>query len=283
MRAGATLIGCLLTATLVAALAAQTQTTFDVVSIKPNTSGQAGGGFRATPTGRIEWTNVTAGTLIGVAHQRFPFDVVEAVGAPDWVDRDRFDVIAQTRPDAASPPRTAELTAMLRAMLAERFRLVTHWEQRERSVYVLIAKPGSPLGPGIRTAPVGCGEGVDALTGGGRASMRPGRGPSCTFGGGPGNLQGNAVTVAMFARVLGGSELRRPVIDRTGLTGNYDIDLRYRPDLGSRPDGPPPAPPDPDAPSIFTAVEEQLGLKLVADRAPVDVLVIDRLERPTAD
>jgi uncharacterized protein (TIGR03435 family) len=131
---------------------------------------------------------------------------------------------------------------------------------------------------------VSCGEGAAApLTGGGRGSMRAGRGPACTFGGGPGSLQGNAVTLQMLGGVLGRNELRRPVIDRTGLTGTFDIDLKYRLDLGTRPDGPPPAPPDPDAPSIFTAVEEQLGLKLVSDHAAVDVLVIDRVERPAPD
>jgi uncharacterized protein (TIGR03435 family) len=88
----------------------------------------------------------------------------------------------------------------------------------------------------------------------------------------------------MLGRVLGAGTLDRRVVDRTGVTGSFDIDLRFRPDAGARAGGPPGAGPvDSDAPSIFTAVEEQLGLKLVPDRAPVDVLVIDRLERPTAD
>jgi uncharacterized protein (TIGR03435 family) len=256
---------------------------FDVVSIKPNNSGNPRSGFRTTPAGRLEWTNITVGTIVSVAHQRFPFDDFDVIGAPAWVGSERFDIIAQTAPGAGAPGLTADVTAMLRAMLADRFGLAAHWEQRQRAVYALVvARPGAPPGPGLHRTEAGCGEGVQALTGGGRGSMRPGRGPNCTFGGGPGNVQGNAVTVQMFGRMIG-SEVRRPVIDRTGLTGSFDIDLRYRPDFGIRPDGPPPAPLDPDAPSIFTAVEEQLGLKLVSERAPVDVLVIDRLERPTPD
>jgi uncharacterized protein (TIGR03435 family) len=255
---------------------------FDVVSIKPNNSGQVRIGFRATPGGRFEWTNAPVGSLMSVAFQRFPFDDFEVIGMPGWEERDRFDVLAQTAP-GASADSASGLAAMLRAMLTERFRLATHWEQRERDVYTfVVARPGAPLGKGLHRVDVGCGEGLESLTGGGRGSMRPGRGPNCTFGGGPGNLQANAVTIQMFGRAIR-SEVRRPVIDRTGLTGSFDIDLRYRPDLGVPPDGPPPAPADPDAPSIFTAVEEQLGLKLVSDRARVDVLVIDRLERPTAD
>jgi uncharacterized protein (TIGR03435 family) len=257
---------------------------FDVVSVKPNHSNQPGVAFRATPTGRIEFTNVTVGSIITASYQRFPFDSVEVVGAQDWVGREHYDVIGQTAPGTGAPGLTSEILAMLRTMLADRFSLVTHWEKRDRDVYALVrARPDGRLGPGLKPTDAGCGEGIGALTGGGRGSIRPGRGPSCTMGGGPGNLLGNALTVEMFGRAIGG-ELHRRVIDRTGITGNFDIDLHYRAELGGgRPGGPPPAPPDPDAPSIFTAVEEQLGLKLVSDRVPVDVLVIDRIERPAAD
>ena len=269
-----------------AAVAAQTPRApaFDVVSIKPNRSGQTVGGPRATAGGRFEMTNVTIGTVIRAAYQGAPFDDLEVAGGPDWLDRERFDIVAQTAAGGA-PGLTSELLAMLRGMLADRFQLTTHWEKRDRDVYALvIARPGAGPGPGLKAVDVGCGEGAAApLTGGGRGSIRAGRGPACTFGGGPGNLQGNAVTLQMLGGVLGRSELRRPVVDRTGLTGNFDVDLRYRPDLGTGPDGPPPAPPDPDTPSIFSAVEEQLGLKLVSDRAPMEVLVIDRVERPAPD
>ena len=184
--------------------------------------------------------------------------------------------------DASGFPAT--LFAMLRTMLAERFKLAAHWEKRERPVYLLqIARPGRALGPGLTRVAAACGAALADLTSGRASNRRERRGPDCTFGGPPGQFQGNAVTLEMFGRVLGSGELGRPVIDRTGITGSFDIDLRFRSDPGSRRGGPPDGAVDPDAPSIFTAVEEQLGLKLVADSAPVDVLVIDRLEPPTAD
>jgi uncharacterized protein (TIGR03435 family) len=123
----------------------------------------------------------------------------------------------------------------------------------------------------------GCAGAMDSLTTGKPPVRREGRGPDCTFGGAPGILQANAVGIDMLARNLG-SLLHRPVIDRTDLTGNFDADLRYRLDL---PAGD--AAPSSDAPSIFTAVQEQLGMKLASDRAPVDVQIVDHIERPTAD
>ena len=257
--------------------AQQTPPTFEVVSIKPNVAADARLGFRTTSGGRVEMTGVTIGTLVTVAFERFPFDDVEVINAPDWVGRDRYDIVAQP----ADPSASANIPALVHALLTERFSVIAHWEKRERDVYALVlAHPDRPLGPGLTRTEAGC-EGTAAVTGGGPSSVRGGRGPTCTMGGGPGNLLGNAVTVEMFGRSIGQRELHRRVIDRTGIKGSFDIDLHYRPDLGGgRPGGPPPAPFDPDAPSIFTAIEEQLGLKLVSDHVPVDVLVIDRIERP---
>jgi uncharacterized protein (TIGR03435 family) len=261
---------------------------FDVVSIKPNRSGDVAGRFAATPAGRFAWTNTTVGTIISVAYQRFAFDQTDVVGAPDWADRERFDVVVQT--GNGPPPMDASgfpsvLTAMLRNMLAERFQLTAHFEKRDRPVYLLqLARPGGALSKGLTRVDAGCGAALADLNGGTPLTRREGRGPDCSFGGPPGQLQGNAVSIEMLGRVLGAGTLDRRVVDRTGISGNFDIDLRFRPDPGALGGGPPGVVPvDPDAPSIFTAVEEQLGLKLVPDRAPVDVLVIDRLERPAAD
>lgn len=261
---------------------------FDVVSIKPNTAVEAAGSFRSTPAGRFEWINMTVGTIISVAYQRFAFDQTEVVGAPDWADRERFDVVVQT--GNGPPPMDASgfpavLTAMLRNMLAERFHLAAHFEKRERPVYLLqLARPGGALGKGLSPVESRCGAALADLNAGRPSAVRQRRGPDCSFGGPPGQLQGNAVTLEMLGRVLGAGTLDRRVVDRTGVTGSFDIDLRFRPDPGARGGGPPGVGSvDPDAPSIFTAVEEQLGLKLVPDRAPIDVLVIERLERPTAD
>jgi uncharacterized protein (TIGR03435 family) len=128
---------------------------FDVVSIKPNKSVDVAGSFRATPAGRFEWTNMTVGTIISVAYQRFAFDQTEVVGAPEWADRERFDVIVQT--GNGPPPMDATgfpavLTAMLRNMLADRFQLTAHFEKRERPVYLLqLARPRRWVGEGVVT------------------------------------------------------------------------------------------------------------------------------------
>ena len=283
-------IGCAVSvATVVAAQQAMPPSRFDVVSIKQNKSGDTTSNFRVSPAGRFEFTNYKVGSFIAVAYQRFAFDQVDVVGGPDWADRDRFDITAQTGngpPPVDASGYPAGLAAMLRQMLAERFQLTTHWEKRERAVYVLqVARPGRALGPGLKRVDAGCGTALADLASGRTSTRREGRGPDCTFGSTPNQFHGNAVTLEMFARVLGWGELDRPVIDRTGIAGSFDIDLRFRQEPGLRGGGQPApaAPADSDAPSIFTAVEEQLGLKLVSDRAPVDVLVIDRLERPTAD
>ena len=281
-------IGCGVIAATAIAQQPAVPSRFDVVSIKPNKSVDAAGSFRVTPAGRFEWTNMTVGTIISVAYQRFAFDQMEVVGAPDWAERERFDVIVQT--GSGPPPMDASgfpavLTAMLRNMLAERFQLTAHWEKRDRPVYLLqLARPGGALGKGLSPVEDRCGAALADLTAGRPSTVRQRRGPDCSFGGPPGQLQGNAVTLEMLGRVLGAGTLDRRVVDRTGVTGSFDIDLRFRPEPGARAGGPPGVGPvDPDVPSIFTAVEEQLGLKLVPDRAAVDVLVIDRLERPTAD
>jgi uncharacterized protein (TIGR03435 family) len=120
---------------------------------------------------------------------------------------------------------------------------------------------------------------MDSLTTGKPVSRRDGRGPDCTFGGGPGLIQANAVTIDMLARNLG-SLLHRPVIDHTGLAGSFDADLHYQPEQAPLTDQ---LPGPTDAPSIFTAVQEQLGLKLMPDRGPVAVQVIDHVERPSPD
>ena len=277
MTAGAMMRSILLLMLVLATASPLAAQQFDVVSIKPNVAAGGLPGFRSTPGGRVEMTGVTIGTLVTVAVERFPFDDVEVINAPDWVGRDRYDIVVQPVDAKAS----ADLPALVHALLTERFSVAAHWEKRDRDVYALVlAHPDRPLGPGLKRTEAGC-EGTAAVAGGGASSARPGRGPSCTMGGTPGDLMGNAVTVEMFGRSIGQRELHRRVIDRTGITGSFDIDLHYRPDLGGgRPGGPPPAPLDPDAPSIFTAIEEQLGLKLVSDHAPVDVLVLDRIERP---
>jgi uncharacterized protein (TIGR03435 family) len=265
-------------------IAQQEQPAFEVASIKPNTSDRPGT-FRAMPGGRFEVTNTTVRGLIQVAYQRFNYDEREIIGGPGWIAIDRFDVIAQTGSGtpAVDPdgfPR--ELLAMFRRLLEERFHLKTHFETREGSVYVLtLVRPGTPVGPGLKPVENGCVAAMSNLTGGKPPALRPGRGPDCAFGGAPGVLIGNAITLEMLTRVLGSWELHRPVVNRTGVASSFDVDLHYRPDIATTATDA--APPQTDAPSIFTAVQEQLGLKLAADRGPVDVQVIDGIEQLTPD
>jgi len=278
-----------LTAALTTAAAAQgagQAPRFEVASIKENKSGAPEGGLRAQPGGRIEWTNTTLRGLIGTAYQRFGFDMRQTVGGPEWLDTARFDVLVQT--GSGNPPVDpdgfpGQLFAMIRTLLEERFALVVHNEVREQPVYRLVTVRPGTIGPGLKRVAIGCAAAMKAMTGGERPPIREGRGPDCTFGGPPGRLQGNAVTIDMISRVLG-RQVNRPVINQTGLDGSFDLDLHFSPEFAPPPPGAAPGDPPPaasDAPSIFTAVQEQLGLRLESTRGPADVLVVDKAERPT--
>jgi uncharacterized protein (TIGR03435 family) len=271
-----------------APLAAQQPSPLEVASVKPNRSPDARPGFNVAP-GRYTWTAYTVKSLIELSHQRNAFDRRETIGGPDWIDKDRFDIVVQaergaalTDPDGFPGP----VFAMVRAVLADRFGLVAHNEVRERPVYALTtARPDGRLGAGLKRADSDCGEAMRKMVAPVPGPRPPGP-PSCTFGGGPGRIQGNVVTLAMFGNMLAGM-VGRPVIDRTGVAGHFNITLEYTPEAGitslpSPPGVPPQEPPvRGDAPSLFTALQEQLGLKLESTRAPVDVLVVDRVSQPT--
>jgi uncharacterized protein (TIGR03435 family) len=273
-------------ATLLAAQASAPR--FEVASIKENKSGALQGGLRAQPGGRFEWTNTTLMNLVRTSHQRFSFDQREIVGGPDWIDSVRFDVLVQT--GIGTPPVDpdgfpSETFAMIRTLLQERFQLAVHNEVRERPIYELVlARRDGRLGAGLQKVEADCASAMKAMSEGRPAPAREKRGPDCTIGGGPGRLIANAVTVDVLARVLGG-RVGRTVVDETGLSGSFDVDLVFSQELtsplpgGRDPDDRPAA--TADAPSIFTAVQEQLGLRLESARGPVDVLVVDKAERPT--
>jgi uncharacterized protein (TIGR03435 family) len=254
---------------------------FDVASIKPNRS-NAPEHFRALPGGRYEWTNVSVTGLIWQAYQRFDWDEREVTGAPDWARDDRYDVIVQLDPSAPVPETQGFPSALLgriRAVLEDRFQLRTHWETREGPVYLLtLARPGM-LGPGLTRVDVTCPSAMSQMIVAARGDQKP-RGPACTFllTSIHGELRGQAVTMDMLAQMLSGEDLERTVIDRTGLSGRFDVNLRYLPQVLADRNQPAPVG---DAPPITTALREQLGLKVTAARAPIDVQVIDHIERPT--
>lgn len=246
------LLGIACAAGLIHALAAQTSPspTFEVASIKPNKSGAPGVGAAGDrfSNGQIRTTNIPLRLLIQQAFERMQKDLV--VGGPAWMESERWDIAAK----ADSP--TAAMLPMIRALLADRFKLVTHHEMRERPIYELVmARPDGRFGP----------------------SLHPSTGPS-DFRDVAGVFTARAVPIVRLVDVLR-LPTQRIVVDRTGLSGTYDIDLHWAP-IGPTAAGGSPAAEDV---SIFTAVKEQLGLKLESTREAVDVLVIDHVEKPTED
>jgi uncharacterized protein (TIGR03435 family) len=282
-RAGGLMLVTVVTVSLVAQ-------TFDIVSIKPNTSGENRTSMQPEP-GRFVAINTPARMLLRVAFGgNSPNGLIpdfEIVGGPNWLGSDRFDIRAQG--DVALSPERMD-TAVL-AMLEDRFRLQTHREVRELPVYALvIAKSGSKLksmeAPSLASQEASTPSPPPPPGPGGLmpASFKPS--PGHLFAG-PGAIIASAVPMKQLIDRLT-SQLERPVIDKTGLTGFFDIRLEFSPE-GSAQSGinpaptPAPSPPfgDSAVPSIFTAVQEQLGLRLDSTRAPVEVVVVDSIRRPT--
>lgn len=230
---------------------------FEAVSIRPVESAQQG--FTIRTQGGLQAPDVPLMALISLA-----YDVRDSqiIGAPPWLRSDRYAVIGRA---AASPP-LPQLQLMLQAMLEERLSLVARREKREVQGYrLVVARPGQ-LGPGLR-------QGAECSLG----AARPG-GPCGVRFDGP-SIAGRGRTLDNIAGNLvaptGGS-----VVNGTGLTGIFDFDLRWTPEL-EHAGQPGAAPPSIDAPNIFTAVQEQLGLRLEPTRVPADVLVIDSVQRPS--
>ena len=234
--------------------------TFDVVSIRRNSSLATGGGGGPRPGGRYRLTNMPVRGLVAVAHG-LPRNRV--LGGPGWLDTDRYDIDALGK-DA---PTNEEAAQMLRAMLRDRFQLVTRREQRDLPVFFLVrGRPGGNLGPALRPSRFDCTD----PKGRAQAAADP-AGPGCGITFDTGFYRGIA-QLSVLEPVLTGAA-GRPVLNRTGLDGWYEFELKWS-ELGSD------APRD-DAVSIFTAVQEQLGLRLDQGTAPLDVIVIERIERPS--
>jgi uncharacterized protein (TIGR03435 family) len=220
--------------------------TFDAVSIRPNTSGAAQRSFRANP-GQVVATNVTVRQMIWNAYNIPDFLVV---GGPDWLDSDRYDMTAKS--ESATTPDLLRLS--LRNTLAERFGLRARLVAQEQPMYALVvARPGAS-GPALRRVEGPC------------DPAQPLR--VCGFNFNGSRLASNAASMPRLAQELRGL-VERHVVDRTGLEGLYEITLQWSPDQQA------------NGPSLFTALQEQLGLKLEPQRGPVEVLVIDSVERPT--
>jgi uncharacterized protein (TIGR03435 family) len=244
---------------------------FDVASVKQDTSGeQPSNNWQASP-GRVNYQNTQILQLIRAAFGDFS---LRAEGYPEWTVFERYDVEVRFPPDTPGPISNQ----MLRQLLIDRFKMEARLETRQVAVYELVmARADRVTGPQLKPADSACAPGPQDAP----VECRP----RINVSGGTLSFPYN--TMAGFARTLTTMQamLGRPVIDKTELAGNYSINLTFAgtaaPDSRG-PAGEPPAPPS-DAPSIFTALQEQLGLRLNAAQGPVQMIVIDRIERPTPD
>jgi uncharacterized protein (TIGR03435 family) len=253
---------------------AQAPRAFDVAAIKPNHSGAIGEQVRFyPPSGRVTMTNVTVKRMIQNAYQ---LQDQQIAGGPGWIASEHFDIVANSEAANLSPQ---DRWMMVRALLADRFKLKMHTEPRELSVFglVLARRDGRP-GEHLKKSDTDC--------------KRPTAPPSAPIDlsvpnqcgvimGGPGRMNFRGVTMEIIAAQLS-SRVGRSVVDRTGLDGRYDLDVEFSPQPLQASGADPAAVDRPagDAASLYTALQEQLGLKLESQKGSIDVTVIDSVERP---
>lgn len=225
--------------------------------MKPADPANRGMKLDKLPGGRFLATNVSLRMLLKEAYGMRDFQID---GAPGWFDSARWDVSAKSEKASSDE----EMTEMLRALLVERFALKLRQEQKEVQVYALTVAKGGP-------------------------KMKESAGGESEIGvriRGMGHLTGSKASMQQLAETLsdvrlnGRAMLDRPVLDRTGLSGTYDFALEFSPDLAPSGDG---AAPAPAGPSIFTAMGEQLGLKLETQKAPVKIFIIDHVQKASAN
>jgi uncharacterized protein (TIGR03435 family) len=239
-------------------MAANADASFEVATIKPSDPARSGRAFRVQ--GReFTTTNTTLTSLITYAYGLNPRQVT---GGPGWMESQKFDLMA--RPDFDGTPNAAQLATMVQKLLAERFQLAFHHDKKELSVYTLnVTKTGAKV-----------------------TKTEHAHGLPSLFFQGLGVLNVMEATMEDFTHLMQSSVLDRPVVDHTGLEGKWDFILKWTPDetqFGGQMQGPPPqAASAADAPpNLFDAIQQQLGLKFEPVKAPVDVLVIDKAEKPS--
>jgi uncharacterized protein (TIGR03435 family) len=241
---------------------------FEAVSIKVNRSGEERSSFRGTLSG----ISVTNQTVLDIIRNVWNVNRLQIAGGPSWVGQDRFDVEAKVSGKAGRD----ELVAMMKTMLADRFKLAVHQEMRPIPVYALVlARPDGRFGPTLRQSLATCDRSGPPPPGTPPPQPPPALDgvelPACGTNTGQGVLRAAGIQLEAFTRNMAGAA-GRIIVDKTGLTGTFDVVLRFNPDANDT---------SSNLPSLFAAVQEQLGLKLDPQTAPADVLVIDRVERPT--
>jgi uncharacterized protein (TIGR03435 family) len=239
-------------------MAANANPVFEVVTIKPSDPERPGRAFLVQGR-QFSTINTTLSNLICYAYGLHPRQLI---GLPDWAEKDKYDLTAL--PDGVGQPSLNQWKIMFQKMLADRFKLSFHHDNKELSVYAItVGKNGPKL-----TKSDGDPNGLPGL-----------------FFRGLGVLPAQNATIADFAGVMQSAVLDKPVVDQTGITGRYDFMLTWTPDesqfggMGVRVS--PPADNATAPPDLYTAIQEQLGLKITATKAPVDVLVIDHVEKPS--
>lgn len=240
-------------------------TEFEVASVKRHTSDDPRIMLVALPGGRFTALNIPLRMLIRTVYQLQDDQIV----GPNWIASDRFDIEAKADDPGLPGP---QFLVRLQALLAQRFGLVAHRETRDLPIYAVVrSRRDNALGPGLR--PTACPALDEDL-------KSPQRCANISTGNGRLTLRG--MPLAQFLPFLA-QQVNRVVVDRTGLAERYDIELTWTPEPQTRglQAGPDAALGDPNALSIFTALQEQLGLKLDSTRGPVEVLVIDKVDQPT--
>jgi uncharacterized protein (TIGR03435 family) len=239
-------------------MAADADPVFEVATIKPGDPNRRRlFSIRSTD---VLTVSTTVNDLIVFA---YGVHVRQISGAPAWVETNKFDISG--KPAGGGRPNPVQFKTMLQKLLADRFQLAFHRDKKQLTVYALTVGKNGPT-----------------LTRSDAASPIPNLIPR-----GPGNLPARNATMEEFAGVLQASFLDRPVIDQTGLKGRFDFQLQWEPDetefASLRGPGEPPKPPEgaKTQPDLFTAIQQQLGLKLESTKAQIDVLVIDKVEKPS--
>jgi len=257
---------------------------FEVASVKPNGSGDVRARMEIQPGGRFTATNVSLRMLITNAYQLFNYQIAKG---PDWVEKDRWDVAAKAEEGtvrtsvARYPGAPSETQVLLQALIEDRYKLKAHKETRNLPVYnLVVSKGGVKMKLSDNQTPPAPQENAEV--------PHPYWGGAIPHGNvmlGPSNIHATGITAAALAQSLS-LALGRQVLNRTMQKGLYDISLEWTPDI-SQPmdiyDPTQPFPRYPNAPSIYTAIEEQLGLRLVSAKGAVEVLVIDSVQKPTVN